>query len=153
MYVREDMFENPECRWIYGPINRLAHTPFARTHHTFRIISHLARLRRAHAPIFESADRLCAVAEHPATIVEMYHRQDGAQLQRLLVLVNPDLHQTARLGAHARTIMPERCHIFDPMSGASSFGSAPTSLPPLSFLVVAAHPLTVASPYQSAHSL
>ncbi len=60
-YVREDMFANPGCAWLYGPINRPMHAPYDRSNPSFRTIAALAALRRA-LPAVHAGDRVGLVA-------------------------------------------------------------------------------------------
>jgi len=143
VYVREDMFENPQCHWMFGRINRPQHSQYSQTNATFRVVSGLTRLRRSHSAIWESAERFCPVTKAPITIVEIRHGYHGDRIQRAVVVANSDPYESAHIDERSRAIFPEYCYIFDPTSGTSELRVSPVSLSPLSFMIVTAYDLTV----------
>ena len=56
-HVREDMFENPACAWIYGPINVPAYRPFSTGQATFQLLRTAIRFRRKYGRTFAAAPR------------------------------------------------------------------------------------------------
>ncbi len=76
-HVREDMFPNPDCQWIFGPINTPLHQPFDRTNPTFTAIRELARLR-AERPAIRSGDRYTVIGDDPAVLAWIMWSKEGA---------------------------------------------------------------------------
>ena len=85
-YVREDMFANPECSWLYGQINRARYDEFSIGHPTFRWTATLAKLRREYSDIFATIDREFVRCPQPELSSCMISSIDGAR--HLYVLAN-----------------------------------------------------------------
>jgi glycosidase len=143
VYVREDMFENPQCHWVYGRINRPQHSPYSQANPTFRVASGLARLRRSHRVLWGSAERFRQASKAPITIIEIRHGHYGNRLQRAVVMANSDPHEPVDIDDIARALLPDRCYTYDPASGASEQCGFPVSLPPLSFRIITDDKLTL----------
>lgn len=47
-YVREDMFLNSECIWLFGNLNKQKYAPYCENTPSFRLISWLADIRKKH---------------------------------------------------------------------------------------------------------
>ena len=76
-HVREDMFSNPGCRWIFGAINAPPHPPFDRGNPTFSAIRRFSDLRRSIPALF-AGDRHTVVGDHAETIAwMMWDEGDG----------------------------------------------------------------------------
>lgn len=84
-YVREDMFENPDCRWKFGPVNRPAFAPYATDHITFQLIAKLADLRSSFTKLFSEGTRVSLTSGEDSRQI-IIHRPTDSQM--LLAALN-----------------------------------------------------------------
>lgn len=89
-YVREDMYPNPGCAWMFGPINTPLHAPYDRSNPTFAAIRELSRLR-ADLPAVNAGDRHSLIGGDPAVIAWMMWCGEGdGDLVVVAVNLSPD---------------------------------------------------------------
>ncbi|MBD2136141.1 alpha-amylase [Anabaena sp. FACHB-1237] len=75
-YVREDMFENPGCVWIFGPINRQSFVSYSQDNPTFKIIHQLANIR-FHHPLFYEGVRTLLFSRNNGLWCVLIHGDEG----------------------------------------------------------------------------
>ena len=115
-HVREDMFSNPECRWIFGAINTPPHPPFDRSNPTFSAIRRFADLRRSIPALF-AGDRHTVIGDDEDAIAWlMWDDGDGVRGGDLLmVAMNFSATRRFRHRLNTATIAPSL-----PLPGALS---------------------------------
>lgn len=85
-YVREDMFPNPDCTWVHGPLNRPTFPPYDTDTPTFRAIAHLASARRQ-TPAIYAGNRHPVLSDEPDILAWVMVPEDDAA-EAMLVLVD-----------------------------------------------------------------
>ncbi|WP_246423146.1 alpha-amylase family glycosyl hydrolase [Roseospira visakhapatnamensis] len=85
-YVREDMFPNPDCAWVHGPLNTPAFPPYDTDTPTFRTIAHLAAARRR-TPAVYAGNRYAALPWEPDILAWFMVPEDDTA-EAVLVLVD-----------------------------------------------------------------
>lgn len=89
VYVREDMFENPDCTWKFGPLNSKLHPPFDTTNPTFEIIRTLAGLRRT-SPALNAGDRYAILDDDSGVFAYFMHCPETSDTVLVAVNFEPD---------------------------------------------------------------
>jgi len=85
-YVREDMFSNPDCTWVHGPLNAPSFPPYDTATPSFRTIAQLAEARRA-TPAVYAGNRFGVLSGEPDILAWLMVPEDG-QADAVLILVD-----------------------------------------------------------------
>ena len=85
-YVREDMFDNSDCTWQFGAINRKTFAPYSQEHTTFLLIRQLADIRSQN-PVIINGERTILCSKNNGLWAVLIHHHRGYE-QPIFVAMN-----------------------------------------------------------------